>query len=83
MNTIQIQDVPFEAKIMSLPDTAMWLNLTHRKLVDELLEAFTDFTDQDIIEEIVDTLNLPLIQVVETSNKGLLIHGYINREVMT
>ena len=83
MNTIHLQEVPFEAKIISLPDTAMWLNLTQRKLVDELLEAFTDFTDQDIIEEIVDTLKLPLICVVEASNNGLLIHGYITREEIT
>lgn len=81
MNTIKLDKVPQSVKIVGFADVAMWLNLTERELVEELLETFTDFTDFDIVEEIIDTLNLPIICVIEPSNNGDLFHGYINQEV--
>ena len=83
MKTIEITEVSSDAKITSFQDTAMYLNLLHHKLVEELLESFTDFTDFDIIAEIVDILNLNITCVVEPTNQGTLIHGYIHKEVMT
>jgi len=76
MNFIEIQEVN-QDKIINFADVAMWLNLSQPELVEELLETYTDFTDMDIIEEIVDTLKLPLTCVVETTNQDLLVHGYI------
>lgn len=81
MNVIEIQDVPLTKKINTVGDTAMFLNLMYRETVEEILEVFTDFTDFDIIAELVDTLDLNITAVVEATNKpGVLIHGYINNE---
>lgn len=78
MNTVEIHELQPNVEIISVADTAMWLNLTYHEIVEEILEVFTDFTDFDIIAELVDSLKLPLIAVVETSNEpGILIHGYI------
>ena len=77
MNVIQIHEVNPNAKIISVADTAMYLNLMYTETVEEILEVFTDFTDFDIIAELVDTLNLPLTAVIEPTNHGALIHGYI------
>lgn len=79
MNVIDIQNVPQTVEIVSVGDTAMGLNLLYPETVNELLESFTDFTDFDIIAEVINTLNLNIICVVESSNKpGRLIHGYIH-----
>ena len=82
MNVIEIHEVNQEhVRITSVADTAMYLNLMYHEIVEELLETFTDYTDFDIIAELVDTLNLNIICVVESINEpGRLIHGYINRE---
>ena len=77
MNTIEIHEVNPNARIISVADTAMYLNLMYTETVEEILEVFTDFTDFDIIAELVDTLNLPLTAVIEPTNQGQLIHGYI------
>ena len=77
MKTIEIQELQSDVKIISVADTAMYLNLMYHELVEEILEVFTDFTDFDIIAELVDTLTLPLTAVVEPTNHGRLIHGYI------
>ena len=78
MNVINIHDVNPE-KITSVADTAMLLNLMYPDTVEYILECFTDYTDFDIIAELVDTLKLPIIAVVEPSNTpGTLIHGYIH-----
>lgn len=81
MNIINIHEVAPTSKINSFADTAMILNLLYRPLVEELQDAFTDFTDYDIIEEIVNTLSLPLTCVIEQSPNGLLVHGYIGEVV--
>ena len=77
MDLISIHDINKNVPLISIADTAMFLNLTERNLVDEILESFTDCTDVDIIQEIVDTLNLPLTCVIETTQNDLIIHGYI------
>ena len=81
MNIIDINEVKPSTEITSFEDTAMFLNLFYPELVDEILEAFTDACDFDIIEEIVNTLKLKITAVIEVTQKGLLLHGYIN-EVM-
>lgn len=78
MNIIDIHEVPQDTVLVSIDDTAMFLNLFYHKLVDELLESFTDFTDADIMQEIVDTVGLDIICVIE-NNHGLLIHGYFSK----
>lgn len=80
MNTIEIQELQSDVKIISVADTAMYLNLMYHELVEEILEVFTDFTDFDIIAELVDTLKLPLTAVIEPTNHGTLIHGYIKNK---
>lgn len=76
MNVIYIQELPSNMKLVSFQDTASYLNLMYPEVVEELLEVFTDFTDFDLIAELVDQLNLNITAVVEPTNKGLLIHGY-------
>lgn len=80
MNVVEIHEVTPETKIQSVGDTAMFLNIMYPETVEELLEVFTDFTDFDIIAELIDTLKLDITCVVEPSNQGKLIHGYINHE---
>lgn len=77
MNIVNIHDLPEDTGLISVDDIAMFLNLTFHNLVEELLEGFTDFTDFDLIKEIVDTEHLNYTCVVEQSHKGLLVHGYI------
>ena len=80
MRTIGIEEVNPSMKIQSVGDTAMYLNIFHNHIVDILLETHTDFTDFDIIAEIIDELNLDIICVVEPIPQGKLIYGYINNE---
>ena len=77
MNIVNIHDLPDTTGLISVDDVAMYPNLTYHSLVEELLEVFTDFTDFDLIAEIVDTENLNYTCVVEQSHEGLLVHGYI------
>lgn len=80
MNTVSIHDINQDiTNIMSFADTAMYLNLFHHELVEEILESFTDLTDAQIIAEIIDTLNLPITCVIEHNKHGDLIHGYITK----
>lgn len=80
MNTIEIHELNPKCKIISVADTAMYLNLMYNETVEEILEVFTDFTDFDIIAELVDTLKLPFTAVIEPTNHGTLIHGYIKNK---
>ena len=82
MNVIEIHEVNLETtRITSVADTAMYINMMYRETVEELLEAFTEWTDFDIIAEVIDTLNLKITAVVESCNEpGMLIHGYINHD---
>lgn len=72
MNVTTSHNVNLE-KITSVGDTAMLLNLMFHETVEEILEVFTDYSDFDIIAEIVDTLNLPITAVKE----GNLFYGYL------
>ena len=78
MNTINVHEVNPSVNVSSLGDTAAFLRLFFPELVDQILEAYTDYTDADIIQEIVDTLNLDITCVTEHSSIRLLIHGYIH-----
>ena len=82
MKLIPIYEVSSNIKILSFEDTAMSINLWYRPLVEELLESFTDFTDFDIIEEVVNILKLPLTCVIEPITNGeFLVHGYIGKVI--
>ena len=78
MNVIEIQDITPNTKLVSFEDTAMLLNLMYPEIVNEILEVFTDFTDFDIIAELVDTLDLNITAVIEPAHQGVLVHGYIH-----
>ena len=78
MNVIEIQDITPNTKLVSFKDTAMLLNILYPETVEDLLEVFTDFTDFDIIAELVDTLDLNITAVIEPANQGVLVHGYIH-----
>jgi len=80
MNVVNIADVNPAVKIQSVGDTAMYLNLFYNHIVDMLLETYTDFTDFDIIAEIIDELNLDITCVVDAHPQGKIIYGYINNE---
>lgn len=79
MNVVNIQDISPNTNIISVGDTAMLLNLMYPEIVNEILEVFTDFTDFDIIAELVDTLDLNITAVIEPANQGVLFHGYIHQ----
>lgn len=79
MKTIEIGELQPDTNMVSFADTAMFLNIMYPKIVDELLEVFTDYTDFDLIAEIVDTLSLNITAVIEPINHGTLIHGYIHK----
>lgn len=79
MNAVRIDDVAPEIRLVSFQDTAMYLNLMYHEIIEELLEVFIDFTDFDIIAEVVDTLKLNITAVIEPINNGMLIHGYIHK----
>lgn len=79
MNCIDVQELPANANLVSFQDTARYLNLFYPEAVEELLEVFTDFTDFDIIAELVDNLGLNITAVIEKGNKNsMLVHGYIH-----
>lgn len=80
MRTVGIHEINPDLKLVSVGDMAMYLNIFYNHIVDLLLETYTDFTDFDIIAEIIDELNLDIICVVEPIPQGKLIYGYINNE---
>lgn len=80
MRTIDVHEIPQDMKLLSVADMAMYLNVFHRQVVELILETYTEFTDFDIIAEIIDELNLDIICVVEPIPQGKLIYGYINNE---
>ena len=79
MNAVRIDDVAPGTRFASFQDTAMYLNLMYHEIIEEILEVFTDFTDFDIIAELVDTLKLNITAVIEPTANGMLIHGYIHK----
>lgn len=83
MNVVDIREVYPGTPIESIGETAMYLRLFYPEVVDQVLESFTDFTDVDIIQEIVDTVGLDITCVTEHSGLELMIHGYIHGEGYT
>ena len=82
MKLVSVNEVSPDAKILSFEDIAMSIQLWYSPLVEELLESFTDFTDYDIIEEVVNILKLPLTCVIEPiKNNQFIVHGYIGKVV--
>jgi len=80
MKTISIDEVQPSMKIASVGNTAMYLNLCYGQVVEVLLETHTDFTDFDIIAEVIDTMNLDIICVADPMPHGKIIYGYINND---
>lgn len=77
MKTINISEVKDNLSISKFEDVAMYLNLFYSEEVGVILEAFTDATDFDIIQELVDRLGLCLLCVVETVNNQHIFQGFI------
>ena len=77
MNIINIDDVAPGTRLTSIDDLAMFLNLMYHDTVDEILEYITIYTDTEMIQEIINTLNLKYTCVVESTNHGLIPIGYI------
>lgn len=73
MNIIDASEVRNMDSLVSIDDLSMYLFLMHRDLVDILLEFITIFTDDEMIQEIVNTLNLDVTGVMES---GVIV-GYI------
>lgn len=78
MNTVSIHEVPSGTKVISVDDTAIYLRLFYPELVGEILEAYTDCNDIEIIQEVIDAEDLEITCVTEHSGIELLIHGYIH-----
>jgi len=77
VNVINIHELQPNMNLRSAGDTAQYFNLFHHETVEEILESFTDFTDFDIIAELVDILGLDVTAVVEPIRNGMLIYGYV------
>ena len=73
MNTVDINSINPDTRLVSVDDVAMFLNLMHRDLVDIILEYITIFTDDEMIQEIINTLNLNITCVVDNNT----LVGYI------
>lgn len=78
MNIVDIREVYPGTPIESLGDTAMYLRLFYPEMVDHVLEAFTEYTDVDIIQEIVDAIGLDITCVTKNSGLNLIVMGYIH-----
>ena len=66
MRTITIQELDSTSikKLMDVEETAVMLNLLHPVEVNEFIESYTlDFTDLEMVCEIINELNLPFAQV--------------------
>lgn len=83
MNVVDINAVYPGTPIESIGETAMYLRVFYPEMVEQVLESFTDFTDVDIIQEIVDAIGLDITCVTEHSGLELMIHGYIHGEGYT
>ena len=67
MNTVDINSINPDTRLVSVDDVAMFLNLMPRDLVDIILEYITIFTDDEMIQEIINTLNLNITCVVDNN----------------
>lgn len=66
--------------LISVDDLSMYLSLMYHDLVDILLEFITIFSDDEMIQEIVDTLDLNVTGVVEYYKNSPVIIGYITKK---
>ena len=73
MNITRLEDVTPEKTVISIEDVAAYLSLMYRDTVDMILEYVTIFTDDEMIQEIINTLDLNIICVVK---QGVPV-GYI------
>lgn len=76
MNTVEFNSIN-PANLVSVDDMSMYLFLMHRELVDDLLEYITIFTDDEMIQEIVNLLDLDVTGVIAPGNHGPMIVGYL------
>lgn len=81
MNIVDIKAVYPGTPIDSIGNTAAYLRLFYPEIVDQVLEAFNEYTDVDIIQEIVDLLSLDITCVTEHTGLERIVHGYIYGEV--
>ena len=72
---VPVHEVNNPEKLMSVDDLAMFFNITERELVEELLESYTDYTDEDIIKEIINILDLKYICVMDNQKLCGFIRG--------
>lgn len=66
MKTTTMQELSNYArnKLLTIEDTAIFLNLFYPNEVDEFVESYTlDYTDLEMITEIINQLNLPITRV--------------------
>lgn len=77
MKTINLSEVKDSNSINKFEDVAMYFSLFYTEEVEVILETFTDASDFDIIQEIVDRLGLCLRCVVETVNNQHIFCGFI------
>ena len=83
MNVVSVHDLNKDVELISSDDEAMFLNLTFKEIVDELLEFITIYTDDELIQEITNVLNLDTTMVVEPTNHGQVVVGYLKNEGST
>ena len=67
MNTVSIDNVNPGVELVSIDDMATFLNLFFQDLVELFLEYLTIFTDDELIQEIINTLNLNITCVVDNN----------------
>lgn len=79
MKTIEITRLKSIDNLMDLEETCCFINLFHPREVDEFLEAYDNWGDNEFIVEMCDELKIPLVMVRETTHEGIRIHGYINK----
>ena len=65
METVKIENITSNVEIIPVDDIAMFLNLMYHDLVDIILEYITIFTDDEMIQEIINILDLNITCVVD------------------
>lgn len=68
--------------LISVDDLSMYLSLMYHDLVDILLEFITIFSDDEMIQEIVDTLDLNITGVVEYYKNSPSLSDTLLKKVM-
>ena len=65
MRIVNINDVTPGTIITSIDDVAAYLNIMYHDLVDMVLEYITIFSDDEMIQEIINILDLNITGVVD------------------